>query len=300
MALAAVAACAVVLGFAVALTRFDLALPSKAAVLAACHSVIPIQSTLAMLLVLAIATLAGVALVRAVRSFLRQFGDQRRFLSAVRRLRVVEVAGEFVTVISDPAPQAFCAGLLRPRVYISTAALDSLSANELRAVVAHEAHHRRRLDPLRILLIRLLADALFFVPGLRQLAQRYRELAELAADEAAVDTAGSETLAGALLTFRERGAGTPAVVGIAPERVDHLLGEEPRWRLPWSVLGGSAIGVTALVALAASLHALVRPGTLSPAELLAGTCMVAMVVGPAVLALWALSLSWRRLRRVEA
>jgi hypothetical protein len=83
-----------------------------------------------------------------------------------------------VTVIADPLPQPFCAGYLHPRVYVSRRTVE-LTKAELDAVLAHEHHHRRVRDPLRLACARILSQALFFVPVLRSLSERYAESAEL-------------------------------------------------------------------------------------------------------------------------
>ncbi len=98
----------------------------------------------------------------------------------VRERRVI--AGRRVLVVPAARPLAFCAGLLRPRVYVSTGALERLGEAELAAVVAHEAHHAARRDPLRILVARAIGDAY----SLGALPRREQALAELAADAAVV------------------------------------------------------------------------------------------------------------------
>src|SRR6201985_1876967 len=135
-------------------------------------------------------------------------------------------------VIDDERPQALCAGLLNPRVYVSSGAVASLDETALDSVLAHEAHHARRRDPLRLAVGRVLARALFFVPGLDELVRRQQNLAELGADESARN-AGPDSrsaLARAMLTFSESSP-TGGSVGIDPGRVDHLLGEPANWRL---------------------------------------------------------------------
>lgn len=94
---------------------------------------------------------------------------------------------------------AFCAGLWRPRLYVSLGAVARLAADELAAVLAHEDAHARRRDPLRGLLRRAGADVLFFAPLARHWDRHRRLRAELAADRAAVRRAGAPALAGALL-----------------------------------------------------------------------------------------------------
>lgn len=154
-----------------------------------------------------------------------------------------------VLVIDDPAPRAFCAGHLRPRVHVSTGALERLSPPQLRAVIAHERHHAVRRDPLRLLVARVLAEALFFLPAVRDLAGRYGALAEVAADEAAARETDAPTLASALLAFGDDRA---EVVGVAPERVDHLLGARARWELPVALLALAAATLAFLAAVVAA------------------------------------------------
>ena len=62
-------------------------------------------------------------------------------------------------------------------VYVSQRTVELLTEAELEAVLAHEHHHRRVRDPLRVAGGRILSEALFFVPVLRKLCERYAELA---------------------------------------------------------------------------------------------------------------------------
>lgn len=189
--------------------------------------------------VLLVTAVLGVAvLATALLACVRQRSAYRRFIAGL------EVVGELeghpsVLVIADPGPQAFCAGYLRPTVYVSQATVELLSKAELDAVLAHENHHRRVRDPLRFACGRILGQALFFVPALRPLSDRYADEAELNADAAAVKASarGAAALASALLRF-SHGIG-PGVAGISPARVDSLLGEPVEWRLPRARISGS-------------------------------------------------------------
>jgi hypothetical protein len=199
-------------------------------------------------------------------------------------------------LVESQRPKAFCAGYLRPRIYLSRGALEQLSEAELGAVLAHERLHVRRRDPVRLLVARALADALFFIPVLRRTAERYEVLGELAADEEAVTLAANRgALASALLKFDE-GANEPApVVGIAPERVDHLVGDPSatRWQL------GTVAGWGALALLALGGLFLLSWQIEAAAEvplLVAAGCMTLMVGGPIAVAIGALLLSRRALR----
>lgn len=187
---------------------------------------------------------AGV-IATVVRAAWRQISAHRRFVAVLEPVEFLD-RDPRVGVIRDLRPQAFCAGYLRPAVYVSRRTVELLADSELDAVLAHEHHHRRVRDPLRIACGRVLSDALFFVPVLKPLCDRYADVAELSADRAAVRaSAGREApLASALLAFDENAP--PGTSGISPERVDSLLGQPTRWRLPAWLLAGS---VTALAAL---------------------------------------------------
>ena len=245
LVVAALGVLAVIAVLGAALSKMSLAPPPVEELLAACGSLVPPEiSPLAAVLV----GLAGLALIVPVRGFRSALVEARAQLgvrAGVRPAVEAELEGVPVRLFQSSRPQAFCAGLLRPRVFLSATARDRLSPAELRAVLAHEGHHVRRRDPLRLLVARILADALFFLPALRRLERRYAELTELAADEAAVRAAGSAALASALLKLGARDH-SDATVALAPERVDHLCGAPTRWRLEPRVLALSILAVTGI------------------------------------------------------
>lgn len=286
------AAAATVVGFAliVSLTGVSFAAPSAQGLADACTDFALPHVTAASVAGLALGSFAVAVLWLAVRSAVRQVRASHRF---VARLHVQGDGPEGVVVFHDPAPRAFCVGLLRPRVYLSTGALRSLEPEELAAVLAHEAHHARLRDPLRVLITRTLGDALFFLPAVRRLAERYGALAELAADEAAVRARGAQPLASALLAFERA---DPAVIGIAPERVDQLLGDRPAWELPLALIAWALVVLTAVAVVALRLESAMGGATLSLPLVAARLCMVAMAVVPLVLGAGAV-LGVRRLTR---
>ena len=198
-------------------------------------------------------------------------------------------------VIEDERPHAFCAGLLRPRVYVSTGALALLDEAALGAVVVHERQHARRRDPLRLACGRVMAQALFYVPGLGELVRHQESLAELSADERAIAAApgNRSALARAVLSFCEHSRpDDPA--GVDPARIDHLLGDTPSWRFP-GVLCLLALCVLGLLAAAGALAGQLAAGsaTLAPPFLSRQPCVVVLATIPAVLGLVALGVSRR-------
>jgi Zn-dependent protease with chaperone function len=234
LALATLAATAVLLAAIVLLDAGRFHVPH---LIAGTHPAIDRHTVALGLLALA----QAVVVWRALRSLRRQLAVDRR----LRTLPVAErrcVGRHVAAIVEDPRPVAFCAGLRRPGVFVTTGALARLEPDELLAVVEHEAHHARRRDPLRLLVAQTLADA-FALPALRDLPDRQHATADLAADAAAVAASGTPgPLAKALLRFPEP----------RPERVDQLLG------LPLPVasrvlLACTLVATAGLVALAVGL-----------------------------------------------
>ncbi|MHB1834563.1 MAG: M56 family metallopeptidase [Solirubrobacteraceae bacterium] len=273
-----------VLGVAVAFAvrSIDLGAPSLARLLRGCREVVLSRATVTSVVVLVLTGVGVVVASLALRSLLSHCRAQRRVLSGLSIQREIAHRGIAVRVFAHERPKAFCAGLLRPRIYLSTAALDGVPAAELAAVLEHECHHSARRDPLRLLIVQVFADALFFLPLMRRMRERYCALSELAADEAAISGTGERhALAAALITFA--GTRSAGVVGIAPERVDHLLGEHPRWRLSITHLASALATLAGLLAVAATLAAAATPGHLSVIVLGAQACMIAMALAPMLL-----------------
>jgi hypothetical protein len=126
---------------------------------------------------------------------------------------------------------AFCAGLLRPTVHITSGAIRVLGRRELEAVLVHEATHARRRDPLRRLLIRAAADAWPFIPVLNWWSRHRMERAELIADRAALARTNADAVAGALWAAAGGRPNAPrygsTFDGAVQARLSQLVGEPP-------------------------------------------------------------------------
>lgn len=251
--------------------------PEVATLLAACRDIaVPAISPLLATLV-ALGTGAVAVIGLGARSASRQVTRTRRF---TRRLEVLGPTPGCIgrtVLFADTLPRAFTAGLLRPRIYVSTGATSALNAEQLQAVFAHERHHARRRDPLRLLALRSLGDAFFFLPGVGRLAERYAALAEISADAAAVRMSGGRRgpLAAALLAFE--GAPASGVVGVSRERVDSLLGERLPWRLPMRSLAWALVALGGVSLLAIATADAAQPASVP--ILLMRSCMPLMMLG---------------------
>lgn len=122
-----------------------------------------------------------------------------RLLDAAQRVHC------YRATLAVDTPQVFsiCIGLLSPKIIISTGMISILGDPELEAVIAHEASHARRRDPLRCLIARTLATATYFVPAVSDLAESAVEGTEVIADMAACQVAGRRALLKALVVSTE-------------------------------------------------------------------------------------------------
>ncbi|MFG1679287.1 M56 family metallopeptidase [Nonomuraea sp. NPDC049269] len=190
---------------------------------------IAVVSGASLLAVAARATWLGVAAARSL-AVLPRAAEPAGLKGAIRR-----TGAPGVVCLAGADPAAFCAGALRPRLYLTAGAAEMLPAEELDAILIHEAAHARRRDPLRRLILRATADVLFYLPLARWWFRRQSERAELSADRAAIDRLGAKAVARALT--RMDGAGlAPATAaafdGAAEARVAQLLGDSLPIRRP--------------------------------------------------------------------
>jgi Zn-dependent protease with chaperone function len=146
---------------------------------------------------------------RALRALIRS--ARRPVPAAVRDAAAgLGLAGR-VDAVDGGEAFAVTYGLIRPRILVSTALADELTAAEVAAVLAHEREHVWRRDPLRLLAARLLAAWAWYLPAARWLSGRAALRRELAADRASARWAGRGVLAGALLKL----ASPPACQAVA-------------------------------------------------------------------------------------
>ncbi|HUF52989.1 MAG TPA: M56 family metallopeptidase [Dehalococcoidia bacterium] len=103
-------------------------------------------------------------------------------------------------LIESPEVNAFCYGLINPRICITTGMVRRLNRGQLSAVLLHERQHARQFDPLRLAVAHGFRTSLFYIRLVPVIAQRYAERRELQADDAAVLHLGStRPLAAALV-----------------------------------------------------------------------------------------------------
>jgi len=177
------------------------------------------------------------ASIRAARSFI----VSRRFVVSLNEAplerfpelkKMADSASAPIILFADEQLKAaFTLGLLRPKVYISTALIRELGEGELETVILHELNHAEKRDPLKLFVLSFIQDVFFFIPLGSYLAKLFHGTKELAADErAAKETGRPYDLANALVKMMrmKRGsipAGAQALdnTSFAEKRIKELL-----------------------------------------------------------------------------
>jgi len=193
-----------------------------------------------------------------------------------------------IDVVADERPFSFCYWFLRPRICLSTALVERLDSDELRAVLYHERYHLRQRDPLRQVVARYFAAGLYVVPVVDELLAFHTLQKEIEADQEAVRASGDvRSLASALYKLLpdaddvSLGLLVPvSSLSVTEARIDQLVAGRPLSIAlsPLSVVlsGGALIAATVLVAVKGG--ASVGFETLPPLYAVPG-----LLVGPASL-----------------
>jgi Zn-dependent protease with chaperone function len=169
----------------------------------------------------AAAGLAGAAWVsvRAVRGSraLRRLARSRRVPCPSRVRAATAGLGPGLDIDVVDAGEAFAVtyGLLRPRILVSSGLAGALGTESIAAVLAHERHHVRHRDPLRLLAFRVAAGYGCWLPASGWLARRLALRRELSADLAAARWTSRADLADALLKLASLSA-CPALAAARP------------------------------------------------------------------------------------
>jgi Zn-dependent protease with chaperone function len=214
-----------------------------------------------LLAIVAIAVaLIAAGLVRAAGSWLETRRVERSWRSVAEPR---SFSGIEAYDVPTALPFAAVVGVVRPRLYVSGILMASLNEDERRALLAHEAGHRRSLDNLKRGLFRFAPDALASTRVAREIEAAWSTAAEESADDYASggDPEGRLAVAGALLAASRLAPIRLARVSnfcddhTIAHRVARLLDDRPDQATPraafrWLSLGG-LVGAAALAGSAA-------------------------------------------------
>jgi len=144
---------------------------------------------------LAMISLVGVAFAvsRAFRSWFATRALRRKWLRTADRIALSGIDIPAFRIVHS-FPIIAVVGTLKPRLFIAERVLQSLSAEELAAAIAHECGHLAARDNFKRALLRACRDLLLMVPCGRALDRAWAETAECAADEFAAQSSAATAL----------------------------------------------------------------------------------------------------------
>jgi Zn-dependent protease with chaperone function len=223
--------------------------------------------------------LALLAFISASGVLLALWRGLSAFLATNRLVRLWKQAGEPLKHAGLPVP-AFqlkhqfpvvsLVGIFRPKLFVSSLVLETLTPGELSTAIAHEFGHLLSRDNLKRSVLRACRDVLTILPSGRALDRAWAQAAEEAADERAADghPASAVDLASALIKIARLvpPGGRPTMpagayligefeAGAISGRVQRLLGLSDQQQSP-SRFHGHAASLLIWVAVISSLIAI--------------------------------------------
>jgi hypothetical protein len=144
------------------------------------------------LALIALLSVAGLALA-LWRGFMAWYVTRRLVSDWLRHAEPVTVRSVPIPAyrVKHRFPIVAVVGAFRPRLFIAAQVFDTLSDEEMRAVMVHETGHLVAHDNFKRTLLRACRDVLMMVPCGRSLDREWAENAEEAADEHAARTCGA-------------------------------------------------------------------------------------------------------------
>jgi hypothetical protein len=208
-------------------------------------------------------TACAISVSRSCRAASRSLG-YIRYCRMMGRQTCVGTEASPAWVVEGGKPFLVLAGIVRPKLMVSSGVIAALPAEQLAVALRHERAHQVSRDNLKRLLLLLTPDILPFWRGLGVLERSWSRFAEWSADDYAVagDSRRSLSLAAALVRVARMGAcpQTPPLVTSLladdqdlEQRVDRLLRETPGQfddrRRPLLAFSGVAAGACLLVGM---------------------------------------------------
>lgn len=125
----------------------------------------------------------GLAAWRGFRSWLATRSLLRNWLASSKRIELQGIRVPTYILSQNSFPIIAVVGAIRPRLFIATHVLESLSEEELAAAIAHEYGHLAAGDNFKRSVMRISRAALLIIPCGRSLDRAWGEASESAADE---------------------------------------------------------------------------------------------------------------------
>ena len=97
-------------------------------------------------------------------------------------------------LVNDQKVFAYCLGIRKPKIYISTELVKKMTRKELKAILLHEKYHLENKDPLIMLFVTTVQHLFPFFPFISDLIRNYRIDREILADKEAIKLLGAAPL----------------------------------------------------------------------------------------------------------
>lgn len=206
-----------------------------------CISLFKENSVYYFLVITFLNSLIAYAVLISLITITQQYVQSKRFkirLMALRNIKLTaniiqdfQPVNQNIIVIDHNRAMAFTVGFRRPLVVLSSGLIDMLDQQELAAVIEHESFHQGQFDSLKIFILQLISQSLWFIPITKWTYHNYKMISELLADEYAIQKTGSELgLGSALLKLIKNGFSdnpTPVLVyftdGVVNYRLQQLV-----------------------------------------------------------------------------
>jgi Zn-dependent protease with chaperone function len=127
------------------------------------------------------------------------FGQQWRSLQQIRSLKAVAVLGRTGRVLETPNSFAAQVGIWQSELVVSRGLLESLSPEQIEAILSHEEAHQNYHDTFFFFWLNWIRQFTFLLPRTESLWQELLLLRELRADQWAAQRVDALTLAETLL-----------------------------------------------------------------------------------------------------
>lgn len=135
----------------------------------------------------------ALAILRGVRSWLATRSLLKQWLNASTSIHLDAITVP-TFVLQHSFPIIAVVGAIRPRLFIASHVLESLSEEELAAAIAHEYGHLAAQDNFKRSVMRISRAALLIIPCGRWLDRTWSEASESAADEHAAQQSSEVAL----------------------------------------------------------------------------------------------------------
>lgn len=152
-----------------------------------------------------------------------------------------------ILVIDSDELVALTFGLRSPSILLSTSLIGMLDKTELEAVIFHETAHQKYRHTLKIFVLKIISEVMWYIPLTKWAYKNYKIMIELEADEHAITRMGNEIgLSSALLKLIRTHLDTKTnslLVHFADGTIDFRLQQlvEPYYALPFKIKTKSVI-----------------------------------------------------------